>query len=557
MRKKIFKIFSYLVALIASFVGGGASMSVAVGEHGSDTDPNAGQPLQGAAGDDPGKGIEQEGQGPSASAAQQADFVKNKINEFVEKFNAHRYPLHTDIMRLAKQIAVTSPEPTYFEIGEATLEAFTNAALTADDTSTTAVLPLNKMDYAIFPANSTILVGGVSGYVNGTTTQDGSPLVLYVEENTRATGVTVSALNGPTKASTKEMYVPSIPAGTQLMVMAPALSESEVEMAPDNALPREGKVYLQKKVSAMAWTDLFEKVKKEAKWSLSDIDDYRMNIYRKKCTRTHLIGKSAKITKQGGKNTGMEYAYFEQGILRQMRLGYQLADNQLTIEDLIAICAMLFGRYDTPDTLTAYCGTQFIQRLLHLNFSDHNEITVRQEKDTDTKIMRTSFECNFGKINFVHEFALDDIKYGECAIIFDVHNAKRLYLENGKTIQIDHSKGEGGEVREAKSSYYIQNDCVKLGGFNSMIVGPKVLVSDFSLSALDAVMTSVDKLTDIKNPSTGDIVYLTGDYSVDVAATGTQGQAGYVAAHTDTFRMGLYKYNGTKWETYSGKEIHV
>lgn len=554
--KILFKLFSYVVALLGSVFGAG-SMCATVGEHGTDTDPNAGTPLQGAAGDDPGKGIEQEGQGASGSALQQAELINNKINEFVEKFQAHRYPFHTDLMRLAKQIPVTTPEPTFFEIGEATLEAFTKAALTADTTSNTAVLPLNKMDYGVFPANSTILVGGVSGYIKGTTTQDGSPLVLYVEENTRATGVTVSALNGPTNASTNEVYVPSIPAGSHLMVMAPALSESEVEMTPDNAMPQEGKVFLQKKVSAMAWTDLFEKMKKEADWSLSDIDDYRMNIYRKKCTRSHLIGKSHKFTKTGSKSTGIEYVYTEEGILRQMRLGYQLADNQVTIEDLIAMSAMLFGRYDTPDVLTAYCGTQFIQRLLHLNFSDHNEITVRQEKDTETKIMRTSFECNFGKIEFVHEFALDDIGYGECAVIFDVRNAKRLYLENGKTIQIDHSKGEGGEVREAKSSYYIQNDCVKLGGFNSMIVGPKLLISNFTLSALDAVMTSVDRLTDISSPANGDIVYLTADYSVDVAASGAQGQSDYVAAHTDFFKMGLYKYDGTSWKSYSGKEIHV
>lgn len=533
------KLFSLIMSLMAIVTGGAYGMAVTVGKEGGATDPNANTPLQGAVEDDPNKGIQQPGQGATASALQEAELIDNKVNEFVEKFQAHRYPFHTDIMSRAKQIQVNSPEPTYFEVGEARLEAVTSAPLSADTSSATAVLPVATMDKRIFPENSLVLVAGVEGCIAGTTNKDGSPLVLYVESN-NATGVTVSALNGPT--SNGIMSVPEIPAGTELFVMAPALSESEVEMAPDNAMPQEGKVYLQKKCTAMTWTEMFEKIKKEAEWSLSDIDDYRMNIFRKKCTRAHLIGKAKKFYKEGGKHTGVECVYTEEGVLRQLRLGYQLSDGQINYEDLIAICAMMFGRYDTPNVLTAYCGTKFIQRLLAVDFKDRREVTIRQYTDETTKIVRTSFECNFGKIEFVHEFALDDIGYSECCFICDIDNAKRLYIEKGKTITIDHSKGEGGEVREAKSSYYLQNDCLKLSGFNSMFVGPSNLVGGYKLSALEAMITSVNELPAANAENEGNIVYLIAD--------------------TDANPMGLYickKGSGSAyaWEPYNGKEIHV
>ncbi len=80
------------------------------------------------------------------------------------------------------------------------------------------------------------------------------------------------------------MYVPDLKAGTGLHIMAPAMSESEVEIAPDSAYPKKEIAYLQKKVCPITWTEFFERINKKAKWNVQDLKDWTLSNFRKKCT---------------------------------------------------------------------------------------------------------------------------------------------------------------------------------------------------------------------------------------------------------------------------------
>lgn len=75
---------------------------------------------------------------------------------------------------------------------------------------------------------------------------DGSPLVLYVTAADKANGIVVTALNGPLDEQ-GVTYVPTIPAGTGMHIMAPAMSESEVEIAPDAAYPKKRQPIFRRK----------------------------------------------------------------------------------------------------------------------------------------------------------------------------------------------------------------------------------------------------------------------------------------------------------------------
>lgn len=546
-----FKPLHFLVlvlSVLASFASGGMAMAAVglddVGRTTADpdgtgdkvkNDPNAGTPMEGSTPDSPQKGLDQQGAAATGSALDQAGVTENHIDDYVSRFRAYRFPLHTDILRKARQIKVDTKEPTNWEVGEAIMEFTSIAKVTGGEEEVTlTATEIAKNDWKLIRRNATIMVGAPLGYKGQV--KDNTPLVLFVVDKS-TTGITVRALNGPSKsASDPTTTVPEIPAGTTFFPMAPALSESEVEVEPNNALPIETQCYLQKKVCAITYTELFERIKKKAQWNVQDIKDWNLEMFRRECTRSMLISAPAKFYKHN-ERTGTETAYTENGIMRQLRLGYELSDGQIDFEDLIGIQAMLCGKYDTPNELTAYCGTKFIQRLLNIDFSKHKEYTVRNYTDESTKIKITSFESNFGKFNFVHEYGLNDIGYSECAIIFSVEEAKHFYYQSGKTININHEKGEGGEVREAKSQYYIKDDCVKLDTFNSMIVGPTTLVGGYKLSALDAVLKSVNSLSDVEAPAAGDIVYLINDES---------GKP-----------MGLYEYSGTEWKPYSGKSIFV
>ena len=565
--KKIFessifsKVLSTLLFVLAVVSSGGMSLAVAADGQAMDpgsnaADPHAGSyknngdpdlskttltgPAEGSIKDSPNKGIEQPGHASTGSALDEQQLIEKEIDEYVSKYRAHRYPLHTDILRKARQIKVDVKDPTDYEIGEAVMELTTIGAISAGEGEVTLTkgTHIANADWNILRANVEVMVGLPGGYQGSVA--DGSPLILFVTGKTK-TEMTVIALNGaPGTTNTDETKVPAIPAGTTFFPMAPAMSESEVEIEPDNAMPTERKCYLQKKVCSITYTDLFRRIRKKAKWNVQDIRDYALDMFRINCTRSMLISAPRKFKKYNDK-TGWEYAYTEEGILRQMRLGYELADGQIDFSDLIAIQAMLCGKYNSPYDLTAYCGTKFIQRLLNIDFSKHKEYTVRNYTDETTKIKITSFESNFGTLKFVHEYGLNDLGYSECAIIFGVEESKHFYYDKRKTLKIDHAKGEGGEVREAKTEYYIKDDCVKLDTFNSMIVGPATLVGGYSLSALDVVLKSVNELPE--SGSAGDIVYLQADV---LAEDGTVENA-----------MGLYIYESNAWKPYDGKSKFI
>lgn len=551
MKKNFMNFFSFVMAVLGVLVGGPMAMAAAVGDTHGGTDPNAGTPLENATPDSPEKGIDQQGHAATGSAAGMAELTENHIDDYVSKFRAYRFPLHTDILRRAKQVKVDTKEPTNWEVGEA-LSEFTTlakfgtavsdgfAAAGNEEATLTKNTHIANNDWKMIRKGATLMFATPAGYINGIA--DGTPFIAVVMEKDNSS-LTIMAVNGPYKSAGEHtVVVPEIPAGTTVLPMAPAMSESEIEIEPNNALPLETVCYLQKKVCAMTYTELFTRIKKKAKWNVQDIKDWTLEMFRKECTRSLLISAPRKFTKDNPR-TGTEYAYTENGILRQLRLGYELADGKVEFEDLIGILAMMCGKYNTPNELTAYCGTKFIQRLLNIDFTKHNEFTVRNYTDETTKIKITSFECNFGKLNFVHEYGLDDLGYSECAVIFSVEDAKHFYYQNGKTISIDHEKGQGGEVREAKSQYYVKDDCVKLDTFNSMIVGPSTLVGGYKLSALDAVLKSVNTLAEVASPAEGDIVYLAADDSTTTSGT--------------TYTMGLYEYKDGKWTPATGKSVYV
>ena len=559
--KKNFSIFgmalNFLLLVLSVVFSGGVALAVAADGQAMDpgsnaADPNANHPSEGTITDNPDKGLEQPGHASTASVLDNQGLTENHIDDYVSKYRAYRYPLHTDILRKARQIKVDVKEPTDWEVGEAVMELTTIGAITGGEGEVTITkgTHIAAADWNIIRANVTLMVGIPGGYQGSIA--DGSPLILFVTGKTK-TEMTVIAVNGaPGSQNTSAKVVPTIAAGTTIFPMAPAMSESEVEIEPDNAMPTERACYLQKKVCAITYTELFERIKKKARWSIQDIKDYSLDMFRRICTRSMLISAPSKFQKYNAK-TGWEIAYTEEGILRQMRLGYELTDAQLDFSDLIAIQAMLCGKYNTPYELTAYCGTKFVQRLLNIDFSKHKEYTVRNYTDETTKIKITSFESNFGTIRFEHEYGLDDLGYSECAIIFGVEEAKHFYYQKDKTLKINHEKGEGGEVREAKSEYYIKDDCVKLDTFNSMIVGPSTLVGGYKLSALDVVLKSVNELP--ATGSVGDIVYLIEDV-IDENTGAVTNAMGLYKCKTASSGSGQSLVPAV-WEPYDGKSTFI
>lgn len=540
--KKNFKVFCQVMMFILAVVTGGMGMAVAVGDNGSDTDPNDGKPLNDATHDDPNKGIDQQGQGTSGSAMRDAELVIDEINDYVTKFRSYQFPMHTDFLTKAKQIKVDTKEPANFEIGEAILDCNTKTGYTGMDGSTpkydseiNLASYLYANDKKLVAETCTILVQGVAGYSGEGSSRaaDGSPLMLFCTAKSNSE-ITVVPMNGPIHNGAQ--YIPAIPQGTLLQIMAPALSESEVEVAPDSAYPAEVKHYLQKKACAITWTELFERIKKKAQWNVQDIKDWQLAMFRKKCTRTMLISAQGRTLKSNAR-TGTEYVYTQKGILRQLRLGYQI-NGAWTFADLIGIAKMLFGKFATSNEMDVYIGPDAMESLSNIDFSEHPEITIEQ-KLNEIGVGMSSFKTPFGTLNFKLEHALEDIGMSKYAIALNMSDAKRLYYEKGKTINIDHEKGEGGEVREAKSQYYIQDDCLVIKGYNSMLIGPNVAAAGFT--NIGTTVTTWSTGSSLPgSPSTGGVFYFATDVTVTSGSTSIK------------YPKGMYEYDGSHFVPYEG-----
>jgi hypothetical protein len=524
MKKNVFEMIGKVMLTVLAAVSGGAAMAagVLVGD-GVDgvTAGNDVSSLEGVANANP-VGVEVPGGAATGSAVEELDQAVNEIDDYVAKFQSHKYPMHTDFMTVARQIKVDTKEPIDYEIGEGVLDVTTTAETKGG--SHTANLGVTGNDAKRFVKGSTVIVEGVEGF-DDSGAYSGAPLMLIVESNVSGV-VTVSALNG--QLSNGDTIVPTFAEGKVLHIMAPALSESEVEIAPDAAYPMPKQHYLQKKVCAITYTDLFARIKKKARWNVQDLKDWQLDNFRRKCTRSMLIGVGAKFKKYNEK-TGYEDAYTQNGVLRQIRLAYQTpaVTEKWTYANLIAISKMAFGPFATTDTMEAYAGSNAIEKLLNVDLEGHRDIIMNSDKKVEANL--TTLKTTFGTINFKHEHALDDLGLSDYMVIFAMKDAKRFVYEGGKTINIDHSKGEGGEVREAKSSYYIQDDCLALRSYNSMIVGPEVTTIDY-VNVEKVVKSGTSLPKELTGYSEGDLFFV------------VSGQEG----------AGLYELRGTEWVAYDG-----
>ena len=496
--------------------------------HGSDQNVNEGTALDGAVLAQTGHGIEQQNTAATGSAVEAAGMDDSQVEDTITHYEAWRYTLHTDYLRLAKKVKVRTKKPKHPVLGEAQLECYTKSALTNTEKSESVELPLYKNDMSIFPAKSTIRVFGQKGYdANGVA--DGSQLMLYVVKNDRGTSVTVEAINGPMENS--KTYVPDIPAGTKLRCMASALSESDLKVASSNFIPTWKQAYLQKKACAITYTDFYQKMKKLAEFGGQMVTDMTLADFRTKTTSTLLFGAPRETTVWNDDLGVYEHCYYQEGLLTQVPNRYQLSGIP-TVADIIAISRMAFTRYAKVNTVQAYCGTLFMEWLSNMDFSEHPEIKFLSVRD-DLDVKVGKFETNFGTIEFKIDASLDENDMsGYCLIIPMKESIRYIYEE--KTVAHDHKNDTN--ARDAKSRYYIVDDCLMLTGMTSILVGKDVSSIGVGDNSDILNIISVKDLSKVTTPDSTAVYYLTDECIVG----------------DEVLLVGPYTYTGGKWTPWSG-----
>lgn len=489
---KKFKSWSLLVTMllgIASMLFGGAfAMAGTVGTVGA-----------GEAAMEGGKGADLTGTNASATQVRDGDLAEPEVDDFIAKFRPYLFTADTDIRKRMKQVSVKGYEVDAYASGASLLDVDTTQAYTNSTGETTinlkSIIPAGTEN--IFAKSSTVLVHNENGQT------DGEPILFIIEKG--ASGILAVCWN-----STNGERIPDIPAGTRLSVLANACAESEMNVAPENYQPRPETIYLQKKICNIVMTDHFKEVVKKVPFFEQDLKDNALYNFRRKCSRTFWIGYPFKKKFAQNNDMGEEYIYGSKGMMRQVTMSYTTETNQISYYDLVAISKLQFTKYSVNNKAVAYCGRNFIENLLNIDFTKHKDITFSGE--TVMGINITKYRDSFGEIEFKHEPTLDDLGYEDHCYVFDIDNATRYVKDNERVIKVDMKEG-AGDNREATRDVYIQADAVSTRGFNSIMVrlgeGSKTnTLVNASISLVTA--TSIP----VANPQDGQLIFLVTDVEI-------------------------------------------
>lgn len=494
-------LMSVLFFGLAMLFGADAAMAMAVTD---DTADAAGATVDEA-------GIKSDLSGTAASATQirEGDLADPEIDEYISKFRPYKFALDTDLRKKAKQQKVKGYEVEHYASGSTPLNGTIYGTVASAETVTLRVgTEISKDDLKMLAPYTTLCLPNVMGYDEAGTMEEGALMLEVLERNANA--AVLGAINGPISGG--NMKVPEIPAGTEFMVCANACSESQMQVAPENYQPRPKTVYLQKKIVNMVMTDHFKEIVKKVPFYEQDLKDDALYNFRRKSSRTLWVGKQRKVKRMINDTMGEEFVYYSEGILRQITNMFAM-DDTLSFSDLVAICKMQFTDYSVSNEAEVYCGKDFMEKLLNIDFTKHKDISFTAHQDIGVDIR--SFNSTWGKLNFKHEQALDDLGYSGAAVVIDMKSATRYVKEDDKTQMVDMKKG-AGETREATREMHTQIDCLALHGHNSILVGPSELLFKFkSPDKVTILVTSAnlelgDKLVD------GVVVYLTeasGDFA--------------------------------------------
>lgn len=538
-----------LLMLLAVFTGGGA-MAVAdnfepqIGDEGpnpaSKDTVSEKEPVDASTNDRLSPGGRKDGQdltGTQASSTQlrEGGLLDKEWDSEIVKFYPFKTPLLSIVRQMAKTVNIRNWEVSHQRVGGETLDGQVTKAISAGDT-----IEINSTNFSglirPFYKGTTVIASGVAGYAEGSKTKTEGTLMLYVIEANGKKAV-MQAINGipknegDTRENLDNMTCPAIPVGTTLLAAASAASESQLTITPENFQPREKKVYVQKKLLNIVFTDDYEKVKKEQPITVADLKTDAIIKYNLRAERTYLLGCKSRFKAETGDGQ-IEDVYTSEGVINQLTNTYAIGDTY-TLGDLIAISKLQFTEFSENDRCFAFCGKNAIERLenVKLDGSHQNDFINHNEFDLSFK----RFKDTFGSIDFVWTQTLDLLGMSDFMIIFDP-KASRRYVKIGKQERTnDMSKG-GGEIRDAKRWIHQEADSVALRGYNSILVGPAAKIAQIATEQLGTIISAAELPS---TPSKGMKVALTQDYTV-----------GDVKYEKGT----VYYYTGTAWVIYTGQD---
>ena len=464
-----------------------------------------------------------------------SDFIDADTDDQIIGIASDESVIDTIKRKIRRQVRVNSFEVDHYLIDDKRSKAYTNETYTGIS-ATRAEIPFSTTgERKIFQEYYTAICKGVNGYdPTGQIEMPGTDLMLFfVGKNSTTEAPIAMAVNGPkTNASDDYCVVPTIPAGTEIILLSSAAYETQKFIAPSTIVPVPERMYLQKQLCDSIVSDYFAAQKKRIQFNESQIAEAVLRQFRLESCRTAWVGQPGKFKVQAMDNAmGYQWDYFSKGIRWQFKRQYDLS-SKITFSDLINLSMVKFTGFNCTKRAIWLLGKQLLNDIQKIDLTLHKNISVTG--DNVFGIECTKIHTVFGDIDLIHDPTLDALGYAHCGGLIDENGLVRYYMKN------EDAKTENVDGEEAKREVVMTIDCLCLKGYSHIWVNGSAAESD--IPGASRVTSAATLPTE---PCVNDVVILTAD--VNHTVNGVD-KLWFAAGSVVTF-------NGNTWVEYTGEII--
>ena len=482
-------------------------------------------------------GLPTQGNGEATTVSNASELGTNLIDADVDDqiigIASDESVIDTIKRKIRRQVRVSSFEVDHYLIDDKRSKAYTNETYTGIK-ATRAEIPFSTTgERKIFQEYYTAICKGVNGYdPTGQIELHGVDLMLFfVGKNSTTEAPIAMAVNGPKVNATDDYcYVPTIPVGTEVILLSSAAYETQKFIAPSTIVPVPERMYLQKQLCNSIVSDYFAAQKKRIQFSEAQIAEAVLRQFRLESCRTAWVGQPGKFKVQAMDNAmGYQWDYFSKGIRWQFKRQYDLSSN-ITFADLINLSMVKFTGFNCTKKAIWLLGKQLLNDIQKIDLTLHKNISVTGDKVFGIEC--TKIHTVFGDIDLIHDPTLDALGYAHCGGLIDENGLVRYYMKN------EDAKTENVDGEEAKREVVMTIDCLCLKGYSHIWVNGAAVESDIPGASR---VTSSATLPEA--PGINDVVILTADVYHDVNGVSKKWYgAGSVVA-----------FNGNTWVEYTGE----
>lgn len=482
-------------------------------------------------------GLPTQGNGEATTVSNASELGTNLIDADVDDqiigIASDESVIDTIKRKIRRQVRVNSFEVDHYLIDDKRSKAYTNETYTGIK-ATRAEIPFSTTgERKIFQEYYTAICKGVNGYdPTGQIELPGVDLMLFfVGKNSTTEAPIAMAVNGPKVNATDDYcYVPTIPIGTEIILLSSAAYETQKFIAPSTIVPVPERMYLQKQLCNSIVSDYFVAQKKRIQFSEAQIAEAVLRQFRLESCRTAWVGQPGKFKVQAMDNAmGYQWDYFSKGIRWQFKRQYDLSSN-ITFADLINLSMVKFTGFNCTKKAIWLLGKQLLNDIQKIDLTLHKNISVTGDKVFGIEC--TKIHTVFGDIDLIHDPTLDALGYAHCGGLIDENGLVRYYMKN------EDAKTENVDGEEAKREVVMTIDCLCLKGYSHIWVNGAAAESD-----IPGASRVISSATLPDSPNINDVVILTADVNHNVNGVSKK-----------WFGAGsVVTYNGNTWVEYTGE----